>query len=119
MAPRVPKANANGNEAQLPPVHVLPALEAGLPIVAVPLPGNQQLAAAVQQAANPVTNVENDKSSYYAASLAHVWEENQRLQLKLAEQDSLASQAAQEMSNYRAELINTQQRLARSQASSE
>ena len=46
MAPRVPKANANGNEAQLPPVHLLPALEAGLPIVAIGDAAADQAAAA-------------------------------------------------------------------------
>ena len=41
---------------------------------------------------------------------ANVLEENKRLQIKLAESDNLAGQAAVELKNYRSELVNSQQR---------
>ena len=72
------------------------------------LQGNQQLAAAMFQANQG--QGEADDREVQRAMFANVLEENKRLQIKLAESDNLAGQAAVELKNYRSELVNSQQR---------
>ena len=79
----------------------------------VAAPFQQQPAVVRQQIPN---EEEESRAQFYKASFDATYEENQRLQLQLAEQDSLANQAATEIANCRAELARSQQRQEELQA---